>query len=293
MAKGTVLEHVHVNNWINFLDVMIMWLQEYSKLVMIRESGLAFHGHLEKWLGILQAKAVEYVSHNLSFADFYRLHKASENRRRAAARRQGRRFLARKLKIVVDESFLNRTKLTRLAPNVRPQTDKIWLWGATIAGHPEMFLFKILEHPDDAFDGRPRGCKELKACFDLLPLKRDMIVVSDGWRGTLAAINQIKAREGWGARDLRHEVVVHSRGEVVNERGYTTNPIENRWSVIKRWLKKKYGGALPPLRSRGAWKKVVEEFRYRKMASRGHSNDYNHTFFVPTKVFCQHLSTLL
>ena len=178
-------------------------------------------------------------------------------------------------------------------PNVRPQVDKFWVWGCTVQGRPDLFLFRVLDHPEDAYANRPRGKEEIIKCLDLIPLQKDMTLVTDGWRGTLAAVNEIKRRNGWGPRSLRHEKVIHRNGEVVNSRGYSTNSIENRWSVLKRWLKKKCGGKLPPIRSRDVWKNTISEFTYRKMASRGQSIDDGHTFIVPTKLYCQHVSSLM
>ena len=123
-------------------------------------------------------------------------------------------------------------------------------------------------------------------------MRNDIIVISDGWLGTLAAIRNIRAREGWGTRVLRHETVVHSQGEVVNARGFTSNAIENRWSVLKPWVRKKNGGKCPPHTDRVKWNKVINEFRYRKLAQRNNTMDHGHTWIVPTKVFCQHVQAL-
>ena len=155
-----------------------------------------------------------------------------------------------------------------------------------------MFFTTVLNHPDDAHDGRPRGRDELIQCFDQVPLKKGIIVVSDAWRGTLAAINSIRRREGWGLRTLRHEICVHSRGEVVNARGFSSNQVENRWSVLKRWMRKRYGGRLPVQSDRQKWSKVINEFRYRKFVQRNNTLDNGHTWIVPTKVFCNHMRQL-
>eukprot|EP00959_Pyramimonas_sp_CCMP1952_P315543 6604166-Pyramimonas_sp.AAC.1 len=69
--------------------------------------------------------------------------------------------------------------------------------------------------------------------FDTLGLRKGMVVATDGWKATIATIRQIKDRDGWSDRDLKHDIVVHSKGEVKNQRGFTTNHIENRWSVLK------------------------------------------------------------
>jgi hypothetical protein len=47
------------------------------------------------------------------------------------------------------------------AAAARPKKDKIWLWGLTVRDQPEHFYFRVLQHPVDAFDGRPRGTQEM------------------------------------------------------------------------------------------------------------------------------------
>eukprot|EP00959_Pyramimonas_sp_CCMP1952_P125612 2626447-Pyramimonas_sp.AAC.1 len=56
---------------------------------------------------------------------------------------------------------------------------------------------------------------------------------------------QHRTDAGLTERMLPHEVVNHSAGEITNERGFTTNHIELQWSLIKRWIRKRYGGMLP------------------------------------------------
>ena len=291
MVKGTILEHVRVERWADFMDVLIMWLHDYPKLLMVRESGMN-HTNLEAWLDMLQSKANQYINGQLSFTDFYNEHQRKERLRRLAAARAGRRFVPNRIVVEADELFLNRGKLTHLAGHVRPQQDKLWLWGCTIKDHPEYFFFKVLEHPNDAFDGRPRGTNELISCFDSVGLKPGIILVTDSWRGSIAAIRSIKQRNNWGPRSLRHELVNHSSGEVVNANGFTTNHIECRWSVLRAWVRKRFGGKFPAYTDRRRWKKVINEFQYRKFASKGHTIDHGHTFIVPTKVFCCHAGSV-
>ena len=128
---------------------------------------------------------------------------------------------------------------------------------------------------------------EMVLKWDTVGLRKGMTVVTDKWLGSVAAIKRIKRREGWTDRDLPHEVVVHSQGEIKNERGFHTNSIENRWSVLKRWTKKRTGGKLPSCNNRVMWNRLVTEFQYRKVVPKGYSVDGGH-ICVATKSFLRH-----
>jgi len=147
--------------------------------------------------------------------------------------------------IEVDESHLNQAKPGALTRTGRTQSDHVWVWGATVPRMPQRFLFRVLRHSDDAAEGRPRGKEEILTCLWLLKIPRKTILVTDGWKATIAAVKQLKKEEGWSDADLWHEVVNHSAGEIVNSNGFTTNHIENRWSLVKRWVRKRMGGRLP------------------------------------------------
>ena len=115
--------------------------------------------------------------------------------------------------------------------------------------------------------------------------KRKVTLVSDKWRGTIAAIKQYRQDKGWAERDLPHELVDHDAGEIVNSNGYTTNGIEACWSVLKRWVRKVKGGRMPTHSDRDAWRLLIAEFQYRRYASRGNSLDGGNTFVVPVPHF--------
>ena len=87
----------------------------------------------------------------------------------------------------------------------------------------------------------------------------------------------------------KHEVVNHSDGEIVNARGYSTNAIESKWGVVKRWIRAKFGGRLPQHHDRAKWKLVLNEFQYRKTHG-SVSRDYDHCREVPLKVFMNHIA---
>ena len=89
---------------------------------------------------------------------------------------------------------------------------------------------------------------------------------------------------------MPHELVNHSKGEIVNSKGYTTNHIEGRWSAAKRWLKKKHGGRMPTHNDRRKWTRLFDEFSYRKIACNDYSTDGGNTFQVPLREFLKVLA---
>ena len=78
--------------------------------------------------------------------------------------------------------------------------------------------------------------------------------------------------------------------ELVNKHGYSSNAIEAKWSVLKRWIEKTRGGELPSNNNRADWRKLVHEFHYRKIMGEGHSCDGGHTFMFPLRSFCETLA---
>jgi hypothetical protein len=154
---------------------------------------------------------------------------------------------------------------------------------------PDRFFFRVLERPADAEAGRPRGKEEILKCLRCLDLPRKTILVTDGWKATIAAVEELKREKGWGDADLWHEIVNHSAGEIVNVNGFTTNHIENGWSIVKRWVRKRAGGRLPLHSDRSMWRSVLQEYQWRKIVSRGHSLDFGNTWYVPLAVSLQTL----
>ena len=92
-----------------------------------------------------------------------------------------------------------------------------------------------------------------------------------------------------GPRQLTHEICNHSEGEIVNERGYSTNAIEIKWGIVKRWVKKKCGGALPKL-SREDSSCLFQEFFYRQCMGVPSAVDYGHTYELDFKSFLKHVA---
>ena len=119
--------------------------------------------------------------------------------------------------------------------------------------------------------------------FNMLGASRDAIMATDGWRGTQAAIAQIRRDRGWPKTAWHHEVVNHSAGEIVNENGFTTNGIEARWSVLKRWVRHRFGGRLPRTNDRAAWRALLSEFQFRKIR---HHDDTEY-FRAEVDFFCE------
>ena len=183
-------------------------------------------------------------------------------------------YRTNKLIVQADESYLNKKKRSMLSKVGRPQHDQLWIWGCIIQGHPGCFFFRILDHASDAFDGKPRGKAEMLVNLHYVGITREVIYVSDSWKGTIAAVKQYRIDKRWPASSLRHEICNHSQGEIVNRNGFTTNGIESRWSVLKRWIRKRYGGKLPAYKDRNAWRLLVEEFQYRKYLKHADDEDF-------------------
>ena len=122
----------------------------------------------------------------------------------------------------------------------------------------------------------------------MLNIQKKTILVTDGWKGTIAAVKQFRKDKGWSTNDLIHEIVNHSKGEITNVNGFTTNHIEGKWSSMKRWLKKLNGGKLPSCKDRGVWNNILWEYTWRKNNST-ESLDWNNTFIVPFATFMEAL----
>ena len=52
--------------------------------------------------------------------------------------------------VEVDESHLNKLRSGALSKSSRAGPDQVWVWGATVPRRPDRFLFRVLEHPQDA-----------------------------------------------------------------------------------------------------------------------------------------------
>jgi hypothetical protein len=216
--------------------------------------------------------------------------KASAVRRKLGSKALTKTELSKfKWVVQVDEAHLNKHKPGKLVKSGRPQKDQVWVWGAVLQGRPDVFLFRILDHALDAFEGKPRGHQEMLTNMHFLGLKKKTILVSDGWLATSSALKEYRTSRRWTRMDLHHELVVHSKGEIVNPRGFTTNGIESVWSVVKRWVRRRCGGRMPSHSDRDKWRLLLSEFQFRKMAARGSTLDNGNTHFVPFADFVKAL----
>ncbi|CAK0844951.1 unnamed protein product, partial [Prorocentrum cordatum] len=87
------------------------------------------------------------------------------------------------------------------------------------------------------------GKKELLDNFKELSPPAGVIIVSDKWKGTIAAVKQYRTDAGLTERMLPREVVNHSAGEITNE--------------------KRDGGMLPKKANRQKWSRLLAEHRFR------------------------------
>jgi hypothetical protein len=314
MTLGTALAGLPTRLWLQYFDVMVMWVFDYPRLIMLREAKPLAHSTLDGWISFFQRKAAIYAQASLSSLGFWPNKKsklpkqqkkktdkkkgrnarvkakAAQLRKKAGARPLTKADLAKfKWIVQVDEAHLNKKKPGKLVRSTRPQRDQVWVWGAMLQDRNDIFLFRVLEHPTDAFEGKPRGHTEMLTNLHFLGLQKKTILVSDGWKATVSAVKSFRQAKRWTLRDFHHEIVVHSAGEVVNPRGFTTNGIENVWSVVKRWIRRRCGGRMPSHSDREKWRLLLAEFQFRKMASKGSTMDSGHTYFVPFAEFVKAL----
>jgi hypothetical protein len=263
----------------HLLDALVMWIFEYPEDTAVQELQTIDHNIYEAWVGKFQKACSRSMEGKIIFPG---MTTAMVNPRRPVLKKPSasnhcthKKILkkpagkVKELILQMDESFLNRGKRSKLSKAARPKRDQIWIWGCVVQGRPDLFAFRILDHPADAFDNRPRGKKEMLYNLQSTGVKAGWTIASDCWGGTLAAVKTYRAELGLTEAQLKHETVNHSAGEIVNARGYTTNLIENRWSVLKRWLKKRCAGKLPRTNDRRRWRLYVGEFQFRKYHDAG------------------------
>ena len=111
--------------------------------------------------------------------------------------------------------------------------------------------------------------------FSLLGLKKGDILVSDGWKATLSALAAHRRKHRLSNASLRHEIVNHSPSEIVNKNGFSTNAIEAKWSIMKRWIRQRMGSKIPSHSDRAKWRLLIDEFQARALlkGSASHSLD--------------------
>ena len=144
---------------------------------------------------------------------------------------------------IADETHLNKGKPSIISKHGRPQCDQI----KSGFGGPSwkemwepIFLFRVLDHFDDAYDGRPRGYIEMLRNIKSLGNKQHDTFACNKWKSTASAFKAFRDANGLSESDLPHEIVNHSLGELANENGFSTNAIEAKWSsssvaFVPRW----------------------------------------------------------
>ena len=186
---------------------------------------------------------------------------------------------------IADETHLNKRKRNALSRTGRPQRDQVRLWGAVLHGHIKThFIFRILDHPNDACDGKPRGHKEMLKNIQTLGLRRGDIFVSDKWKATVSAFNSYKTVNNFSEADTRHEIVNHSEGEIVNSKGFSTNAIECKWSVIKRWIRRRMSGVLPAHSDRHKWRLLIDEYQARSLVTANGQHSFDNGNIITVRV---------
>ena len=98
-----------------------------------------------------------------------------------------------------------------------------------------------------------------------LGLRSGNTFVSDKWKAIVSSLKAYRVETGLATRTLPPEVVNHSEGEIMNSNGFTTNPIEAKWAVMKRWIRKRGEGVLPKHGDREKWATLIYEYQGRNL----------------------------
>ena len=300
-AVGSIgfLHGVKSTLWLAKLDCLFMWTQEYTRQQIIRELHPVTHESIDLWISSFQETVSAWFDLHTrdgfespifqaltptSPSLFRKPASCGASSKRPASAKSSKRSLGASssakpvlkkpsLKqktsgrvFIADETHLNKRKPSVLAKHSRPQRDQIWLWGAVLEGHVQThFLFRVLEHPDDSYDGKPRGHKEMLCNIESLGLQKHDVFVSDKWKATVSAMKAFRKSKRISTEDLPHEIVNHSEGEIKNQNGFTTNPIEAKWSLIKRWVRHRMSGHLPNHSDRRKWRLILNEYQTRNL----------------------------
>ncbi|CAK0872465.1 unnamed protein product [Prorocentrum cordatum] len=228
-ANMTFFDGTRTGHWMDKFDFLVMWLADYSHKTIIFELSHIDHKVVDAWLLASRGRASDW--YDPICPNSIKNLRAPEGgmRKRPAVRPAPKKTPARKRVLIADESFLNKNKPGKLNQAARPKKDQIWIWGALLQGKARThFMFRILKHPVDAKDGKPRGHKEMKDSLDMLNFDKGNIFVSDKWGATISLVKAIRRQTGLTQNTLRRELVDHDDGEIVNAKGFTTNAIESK-----------------------------------------------------------------
>ena len=226
-----------------------------------RESGHTSHLTVDRWIDDFQRAACRHIDNNpVTFETKYRERAAAAKKGGRGPRKppmkrpmkkvpmkskfakQAQGNAARKKKVIMaDETFLNKGKRSKLNKNARPKKDQVWLRGAVLQGDSNAFVFRVLDHPADALDGRPRGAKEMLANLRLIGLRKEDVFVSDKWGGHCVGREEAPRRERLAAhqaaardcqplrgRDRERQRVLHERHRGEVERGEALDSLQVR-----------------------------------------------------------------
>ena len=291
--------HVKQSMWMMKLECFILWILEYPRQHIVRELHPTPHESIDAWIASFQGTLSSWFEIHMSKgfesalsqkilrkpstykvcikkpASTYQVAKKPASALKRPSSSSASRRKPNKLHLkaagnsrifIADEAHLNKKKHGILSKHGRPQRDQIWLWGAVLHGHVRThFIFRILKNAEDAHEGKPRGHKEMLTNLSMLGLRKGDIFVSDKWKATLSALKAHRTLHGLSARTLRHEIVNHSQGEIVNQNGFSTNATECKWSVIKRWIRQRLSGILPRHGDREKWTLFINEYQARAL----------------------------
>ena len=220
LSTDSFLDGVPFRHYSSFLEFLMMWALEYPYHVMNAELPDVHPNTISQWKTYVQ----ELCMLDLECGDTVRSGPIG-----------GLDAEGNRIRVQADETLLNKRKPSRLTRVARPQRRQLWLWGAVEEGNTPNFVFEVLKLPEDAADGRPRGKKELRGVIQRC-IRPGTELVTDSWKAYMFM--------DWHSFDIAHLAVNHAR-EFVTEAGDHTNNIEAHWSVLKRWLRKRYNGRLP------------------------------------------------
>ena len=196
-GAGDLMRGVAQSNYVAFVDVLAMHLAEYPKKLLYRAAQRhgVHHGTVDAWVGLAQLELAKWVQR--------------ERKRRAPLGGWGKT-------VQMDETMVNRRKRSALNRRSRPREQR-WLWGAVEQGRFDKCHIRILPKPEEALGGKPRGREEIDRRVREAGIRPGALRVTDGWKASKAV--------DWDDFMCAHDVVVHSRGEIVNKRGSHTNLI--------------------------------------------------------------------
>ncbi|CAE8610168.1 unnamed protein product [Polarella glacialis] len=277
ICSNTALDGAQTQMWVEFLDVKVMWVFDYPRLIILRESRRS-HQTIDPWISYFQQVATFWITSYMSTHGL--LDKACRrgatkvNKKRKNQKKKGKNA---KTKAAAMKRRQPIKPIKHQRPLIQKQLDK----------------FKLVVQVDESYLNKKKpgklskhGHVEMLTNLHLLNLPKKTIIVSDSWSATISSVKAFRIqKKKWNRFDFHHELVNHNAGEIVNPRGFTTNGIEAVWSVLKRWARKRQGGRMPSHSDRVAWTALINEYQFRKVASRGETLDNGNAYYLPFAKF--------